>query len=154
MKNTSLVTATSDDIPAINEIMRLSKGYWGYDDSFLNSYMKLLTIDQEYLVRNILKLLQHNGETIGFFSCLYEKGVFELHHLFVHPNYIGKGYGRILWNACCKIAAEMGVKEMIIWSDPHSEFFYIKMGCLKIGERVSPLVTNRYIPLMSYKIKK
>lgn len=50
-------------------------------------------------------------------------GLFELDNFFLHPNFIGKGIGRMLWHACCQEAKNQGKKEFIIWSDPNAEKF-------------------------------
>ena len=58
-----------------------------------------------------------------------------------------------MWDACCQEAKKQGENEFIIWSDPNAENFYLKMGCQKIGVRESPMMPNRYPPILKYKIK-
>ncbi|HVE45045.1 MAG TPA: GNAT family N-acetyltransferase [Gammaproteobacteria bacterium] len=70
----------------------------------------------------------------------------------LHPDYIGKGVGRMLWHACCQETKLQGRNEFIIWSDPHAENFYLKMGCEKIGVRQSPMMPDRYPPILKFNL--
>lgn len=90
---------------------------------------------------------------VGFYSfCINDDNLLMLDHFFLHPDYIGKGWGRKLWEACCKTVVELNKSEFILCSDPHAEFFYLKMGCEKIGVQQSNLCPTRYLPILKYQI--
>ena len=73
-------------------------------------------------------------------------------NFFLHPDYIGKGWGKKMWELCCADAKQMGKTEFIIWSEPNAEKFYQRMGCIKIGERPSPMMPDRRPPIMKYTL--
>jgi hypothetical protein len=45
-----------------------------------------------------------------------------------------------------------GVNKFILWSDPGAETFYKKMGCIKIGVKKSPMMSDRYPVIFEYEI--
>ncbi len=147
--------AKSSDITSINALKRAAMAYWGYDDEFLDKFIEVTGITKDYLDKNITKLLYMGNELLGFYSFKFiEEGRIELNDLYVHPDYIGRGFGNKLWAACCKKARELDKNEFIIWSEPHAEDFYLKKGCAKIGTRPSVVVPNRYPSVLKYKITK
>ena len=68
----------------------------------------------------------------------------ELDNFFLHPDYIGQGIRKIMWERCVESAKSHKDPFFILWSDPNAEGFYFKMGCEKIGARKSPMMPNRY----------
>lgn len=152
--NIEIRNAKLDDIGAINHLLRLSKAYWGYDEKFIKQFMKKFSVTADRFQKTTTILFYVDGKMVGFFGFLVDENeMLELDNFFLHPNYIGKGLGQKLWDACCNTARELGRNEFIIWSDPHAEHFYLKMGCEKIGERESPMMLNRYPPILKYKIQ-
>lgn len=146
--------AQYEDLEAINQLLRLSKGYWGYDKNFMDCFMQLFNINPEYLNNNITKLLYVDEKLAGFYSFVDNDDQFELDCFFLHPNFIGKGLGLTMWLDCCKTAKEQRKLEFIIWSDPGAESFYQKRGCVKIGTRQSPLMSDRHLPLLKYQLSE
>jgi len=152
--NMTIRDANNLDIPFINEIMRVSKAHWGYGTAFMDVFMEKFSINEKYLAENTTKVLSQNEHIIGFFSfAFHDDQSLELYHFFLHPDFIGKGFGRDMWNACCLVAQELGANEFTLWSDPQAELFYSKMGCEKIGVKKSPLMENRYPSIMRYKLQ-
>lgn len=143
--------AKPDDLSMINDLMRVSKAHWGYDEPFLDRFMEIFSITEEYLDESTTKLAYDTSELIGFFSFIHKEGCFELDNLFLHPDHIGKGMGNKLWKLVCETSQNYKQMEFIIMSDPNAEQFYVKMGAEKIGLRPSPM--NRHVPVLKYKIK-
>ena len=148
-----LKDAVFSDLNEINILLRLSKAYWGYDEGFLDRFMKKLGITHSYMEKHNIKLFYIDECLAGFFNfSINNDNLFELDNFFLQPNYIGKGAGRKLWDACCQVAVEQGKDGFIIWSDPNAENFYLKMGCEKIGVRQSPMMPDRYPPILKFKL--
>ncbi|OGT36614.1 MAG: hypothetical protein A3F11_01245 [Gammaproteobacteria bacterium RIFCSPHIGHO2_12_FULL_37_14] len=146
--------ASVDDLNQINALLRVSKAYWGYDNHFLDRFMDKLGITHAYMQQNVIKLFYVDDHLVGFFNfCFNSDGLFELDNFFLHPDYIGKGIGQMLWHACCQEVKKQDANEFIIWSDPNAEKFYVKMGCEKIGVRQSPMMPDRYPSVLRYKVK-
>lgn len=146
-------TPTLNELEQINQIVRLSKGHWGYDEIFLNRFMENFSVTKEYLERNTSRIACIYEQLIGFYSfSIQADGSLELDNFFLHPSQIGKGLGRKLWVAYCDTAKELGKHEFTLWADPNTESFYLKVGCEKIGVRQSPMMPDRYPPVMRCKI--
>lgn len=148
-------TATINDLNLLNELLSLSKAYWGYDKVFMEKFMDELSVKSHHIDSELTKLCYENDKLVGFYTFVFnDDHALELENFFLHPDYIGKGLGRELWDICCKNAQELGQNEFIIWADPYAENFYIKMGCEKIGVRKSSMMPNRYPPVLKFTIVK
>lgn len=153
-----LVCANKSDIKAINELMRKSKSYWGYDEEFINKFMRHFQVTPASFDKSITKLLYDKQDTgsqnlVGFYSlCADPNNHFELVDFFVHPNFIGKGFGKKLWIYLLETIHKLGKQEFIVWSDPFAEGFYEKMGCEKIGTRESPMMPGRHPAVFKYSL--
>jgi N-acetylglutamate synthase-like GNAT family acetyltransferase len=151
--NLAIKKAIEEDGEKINKLIRQSKAYWGYDDIFMDKFMALFGMTPEHIKNTHTFLFNKDESMIGMYSFFKnEEGRVELEKFFLHPDYVGKGLGRQLWIACCNTAKELGVTEFILWSDPSAENFYLKMGCEKVAEEESPVMPNRYVPIMKYTI--
>lgn len=152
-RNMTVRRATHSDLQAINEVMRLSKGHWGYDAAFMDAFMEKFSVNEDYLAQNTVRVFCQESALIGFFSFIvHSDHTFELDLFFLHPKQIGKGIGKVMWQECCRVAKDLGAKEFTLWADPQSEPFYAKMGCEKIGVKKSPFMPDRYPPVMRYKL--
>lgn len=132
----------------MSEIALCSKAYWGYDSDFIEACRDALTISEKHISSNLVYVLEDSSKIIGFFSLTINNVKNELDSLFIKPEYIGKGYGRLLWNSIIRIAKEAGITEFTIDADPNAEEFYIKMGAIRIGEVNSTVFVNRTLPLL------
>jgi streptomycin 6-kinase len=145
--------ATLNQLDNINQLIRASKSHWGYDEKFLNQYMEITSITQDYLEKNTANMLYLNQEFIAFYSFTLDADeILTLDKFFLDPHHMGKGYGRKLWQACCDTAKYLGKTEFIIWSDLNTETFYLKLGCKKIGVKQSPIRPGIYPPILRYKL--
>ncbi|PCI39739.1 MAG: hypothetical protein COB50_00740 [Thiotrichales bacterium] len=149
----SIRDAKELDLNELNVVMRNAKEYWGYDELFLNRYMEHFAITPAYCASATTKVLIINNKICGIYSLSINKNDQpELDNIFIHPDYIGQGYGKILWQDICKTAKAKGWSILTIWSDPNAQGFYETMGCYKVGERRSPtsVASNRITPVMEY----
>jgi streptomycin 6-kinase len=145
--------ATLSDLKKINDLVRISKSYWGYDKAFIDKFMGILGMTAEHFPHTHTFLLIVDTNLAGLYSFfITEDDILELEYFFLHPDYIGKGLGRKLWESCCQTVQILKKKEFILWSDPNTETFYTKMGCHKIEEKESPIMPNRSIPILKYVI--
>lgn len=72
--------------------------------------------------------------------------------MYIHPDYKGKGYGKILWEYVIEKANELGLKNFTIDSDPNVKGYYLKMGAQLIGETPSTVFKGRLLPLLKYDV--
>lgn len=83
------------------------------------------------------------GKPVGFalyfenFSTFLGRTGIHLEDLFVDPDHRGKGYGKRLFQAVCKIAAERGCQRLewtcLNWNQPSIDFYHY-MGAVPLNE--------------------
>jgi N-acetylglutamate synthase-like GNAT family acetyltransferase len=146
--------ATQQNLEFLNDIMQCSKAYWGYDADFMKTFIKNFGLTSDYIDQKNTFVASSDNGTIGFYSfSITSDNQLELDNFFLHPNYIGKGFGREMWNYCTAMAKNYNVPSFVLWSDPNAEKFYQRMGCIKIGERQSPMMPNRYPSIFRYELQ-
>jgi len=144
--------ARVDEAPLLTELTVRSKCYWGYDASFLADARKEL----EFLPNKFepdfhVYVLQECGQIMGFCSLIPRNHeAIELHDLFIEPEHIGKGYGKLLWEYSVKLARELGFARLFLTADPNAEPFYERQGAVRISENESPVRSGRKLPVMEY----
>ncbi len=145
--------AISSDHQILTEITKKSKAYWGYSDEQIENWSQFLTVTQGYINENIVYKVIIEDKLAGYYSFLYqdEKTV-KLDNLFVLPEYIGKGFGKILMNHFLLEINKTIVNKIILNSEPNAELFYAKLGFIKIGE-IETSIKNRFMPVMELNIK-
>jgi len=144
--------ARPEEASKLTELTVRSKAHWGYDDSF----MERSRADLEFQANKFLPdfhvyILEADGEPLGYCSLIsVDSNTVELHDLFIEPRHIGKGYGKELWNYAVNLARTMGVSRLVLTADPNAEPFHARQGAVRIGEKTSPVASDRRLPVMEY----
>jgi len=145
--------AISSDHQILTEITKKSKAYWGYSDEQIENWSQFLTVTPTYIETNLVYKLTIEDKLAGYYSFLYEdETTVKLDNLFVLPEYIGKGLGRILMNHFLLGIDKTIVDKITLNSEPNAELFYTKLGFIKTGE-IETSIKNRYMPIMELNIK-
>jgi N-acetylglutamate synthase-like GNAT family acetyltransferase len=140
----TLVSAEPSDLEKINSLMVASKAHWGYDEAFMKKFREQDAHDAESFAGSILRLAYCGNELIGFFGFIGHENEIELDSFFIHPRYIGKGYGRKLWQHCLATMRELGYNSFFILTDPYATGFYSNMGCVEIAREPSTTAPGRF----------
>ena len=144
--------ARPEESAMLTELTFRSKAHWGYDDSF----MERSRADLEFQAGKFLPdfhvyILEAEGEPSGYCSLIpVDTNTVELHDLFIEPRHIGKGYGKQLWDYAVNLARTLGFGRLVLTADPNAEPFYARQGAVRIGEKTSPVGSDRKLPLMEY----
>ncbi|PFO83539.1 GNAT family N-acetyltransferase [Bacillus cereus] len=144
-------TASLNEANELSHIALISKATWDYSEEFIQACKEDLTIMDDYIMNNYVYVLESEGIKIGFFS-FQRKEEDALDFLYLHPNYKGKGYGKLLWQSVVEKAVELGMKCFTIDSDPNAKGYYMKMGAKLIGETPSTVFKDRLLPLLRYDV--
>jgi predicted N-acetyltransferase YhbS len=89
------------------------------------------------------------GDPVGFYALVGGGSVLELEHLWVLPEFIGRGVGRALFEHAIRKAASLGAEALRLEADPNAEGFYRRMGARRAGENVYEIEgQSRVLPLM------
>jgi len=152
MKEFQIRPARPDESPALSALCQRSKAHWGYDAEFMRLSEASLTISPA-LIETGRVIVAEDGALLGMASLApLGDGVYDLLHMFVDPNAIGRGVGRALFAAICTRARDEGAATLSIMADPHAEAFYLRMGARRIGEAPSESVPGRMLPMLEFDL--
>lgn len=130
-----------------------SEAHWGFDEEFMDLYRIIYCVTPEILSENTAYVLEEEGQLIGFYIVIQEGYLGEVEYFYIKPKYIGKGFGRILWNHMIEVCDFLGILELELITSPEAVDFYVKMGAV-IVKHVPSQVDSRSIPMVRYKIKR
>ncbi|MFG2987913.1 GNAT family N-acetyltransferase [Streptomyces sp. NPDC048257] len=120
--------AEAEDLTGL--VMR-SKAHWGYAAGFLAACADELRIRaDDVTARRVVVAENGRGEVLGVASLEGTPPLAALGLLFVEPSAIGQGVGRLLYRDALQRAVELGVRRLVIDSDPHAAGFYRAMGAV------------------------
>lgn len=138
--------ATIKDLSRLNQISVASKAHWGYPKEWMEHWMDDLILTEAEVNSYGIMVLELLSEIIGFCAIVEEAGYYEVMHLWLLPNHIGKGYGKVLLDTSI---AKFVSKKKPIWTlaDPNAELFYTKQGFVTFDKRES-FPKGRFLPLM------
>ena len=144
--------AIPSDHEILTQITKKSKAYWGYSNEQIEDWSPFLTVTEEYIETNSVFNLMLDNQIIGYYSFFHEsENSIKLDNLFVLPDFIGKGFGKLLMNDFLVRLQDLSVQKVVLNSEPNAESFYIKFGFVKIGQ-IETSIKDRYLPIMQLKI--
>jgi len=153
MDRAILRAARPEEGERLTELALRSKAYWGYDAAFIDACRPSLTITALKIATHPYYVVEESGEVVGFYGLKPSSdGEVELDYLFVEPQGIGKGHGRLLFEHAVATARQQGYARMSIESEPYAEAFYARMGAVRIGQRESTAKPGRFLPLLSLRL--
>ncbi|MDQ8141582.1 MULTISPECIES: GNAT family N-acetyltransferase [Chryseobacterium] len=147
-----IIKANTHDYRVLTDITKKSKAYWGYSDEQMRKWSDLLTITEEYIQNNEVYKLIINQSIVAYYSYFeIEKNSVRLDNLFVSPENIGKGYGKLLMNDFILKIKKSEAQRIILDADPNAQKFYESFGFVKIGE-IETSIKDRFLPIMELKL--
>ena len=146
--------AGPDELEAITALAIRSKAYWGYPDEFMAALRPELTFRQADLddPRTCVEVLEVDGRLIGAIRMRRRTELAYLEDLWVDPEAIGHGYGRLGYERACEIGRGWGKGVMELEADPFAEPFYLHLGAVRVGMSPVTVVPGRAVPLMRYAL--
>jgi GNAT superfamily N-acetyltransferase len=154
MNGITIRPARAGEGPVLSALCLRSKAHWGYDEAFLRQSEASLTIDAELIATGLVLVAEDaDGRIAGMASLApLADGVFDLLHMFVDPEAIGRGAGAVLFRAIAALARTRGAKRLSILADPNAAAFYTRMGARRIGDAPSDAIPGRMLPLLEYEL--
>lgn len=138
--------ARAEDLPELNRISLASKKYWGYPEQWLMHWKEDLTVTERHLKEQFLMLVANEDQILGFIAISENKDHYEITHLWVKPEHIGRGYGRSLVVKALKEYCR-NRHPVFVTADPNAEAFYKKLGFETVGQEES-YPPGRTLPVM------
>ena len=142
----SIKPAKSNDASKLSDIASISKAHWGYPQEFVEPCRDDLMIDPADCVKGLVFLAEADKSILGFYRISGEAPSGVLEDLFVDPQFIGTGVGKVLLRHAMKSARGHGMTSLEIDSDPYAEEFYIHLGATRIGQVESSSMPGRFLP--------
>ena len=144
--------SNKEDSEILTVITKKSKAHWGYSDEQMNIWSELLTISESYIETNSVYKFIVDDKIIGYYSYrIAGEDTVKLDNLFLLPDFIGKGFGKVMMHDFLMRLKNTTVKNIMLDSDPHAENFYAKFGFVKTGQ-LETSIKDRYLPIMELKL--
>ncbi len=138
--------ARGAEAAALAELAVRSKGHWPYPPEFLARFAATLGMSAEVIAANEVWVATRDDGLRGFVTLLHRGDRTILDDLWLEPDEIGRGTGRLLFDHARTRAAVAGAR-MLEWdADPYAAGFYERMGGVVVGMVDSPL--GRPLPRM------
>jgi GNAT superfamily N-acetyltransferase len=150
---TTLRRARPDEADVLSGLAMAAKAHWGYDEAFLDSVRDELTFSPDDVAARHVVVAELDGTVIGFYSLGGTPPAGELEDMWISPDRIGTGLGRILWQDAMAAAASAGFEHLDIDADPFAEGFYLRMGAERIGEVPSGSIAGRTLPRLRVRTR-
>jgi GNAT superfamily N-acetyltransferase len=130
-----------------------AKRSWRYPEKLIRLWKGDLTIGPEFLIRHPVYCAARGTRVVGFYAISGTGAERELEHMWVDPQHIGTGVGRVLFTHLLKQLRSLGVRRLRVASDPNAEGFYRAMGCRRVG-RVPAKPAGRSLPLLVFRLEQ
>ena len=140
--------ARRGEAAALSALALSAKAHWGYDAAFLARARPDLEVSEAELARLGVWVAEEGSALLGFSALDAQSDPPELVALFVAPAAMRRGAGGALLARALAAAADAGIGEVVIESDPNAEPFYLAQGARRIGERRAG-TTGRTLPLLA-----
>jgi len=143
--------ARPEEAEALSRLCVRSKAHWGYDAAFMALAGPAVRVRPEWIGRG--DVLVAGDAPLAVSAITRSEGdEWDLALFFVDPPAMGKGVGRVLFNAMTDLARRRGAKSLFILSDPGAAAFYERMGALRLGEAPSDAIPGRMLPTLRYTL--
>jgi len=142
-----------EDAEELTKVVIASKKHWGYPDRWFDLWKDELLITAESIRSREFYVGRNRKEVVFIYSVQHiSEKKYELEDCWVAPQYIGKGYGKVLFKHLESTLESLDCRKLVIVSDPNAEGFYLRMGAIRIGEEASK-IKGRVLPILEYEIK-
>lgn len=143
-----IVAARGADCQRLSAIAQAAKAHWGYPAAWLEAWRPELTFQPGHLEAWDVFAARCQGTLQGVYALSVDGDRAELEHLWVHPEHMGQGIGRHLWDHAVERARRTDAARLEILSDPNAAGFYARMGAIHVEDRSCPVLAQpRHLPV-------
>jgi GNAT superfamily N-acetyltransferase len=146
----SIRPARVEEALTLSELCVRSKASWGYDEAFMALARDPLKVSPEQIAAgDVWVATAADGSVAGVVALgpSEEPNTLDLDKLFVEPERIRTGVGRVLLTHAFIEARRRGASRLTILSDPYAAGFYQRNGGRRIGDAPSDAIPGRMVPL-------
>lgn len=140
------------DAEKLTSLTLKSKAYWNYAEEQIEKWRPELTITAAYIDKNEMYKLIIDDQLIAYYAYFrLDKGKVKLDNMFITPEFIGMGYGKLLMMDFMNRVKPSGYTKIMLDADPNAKGFYEKLGFSAVG-RIKSSMSNRFLPVMEKNI--
>jgi len=144
--------AIKSDSPDLTELTIRSKAHWDYSKEQINDWRDDLTVSESYITENEVYKMSNGNLLIGYYSFFnVNDAEVKLENLFIEPQFIGKGFGKLLMTDFLERAQKTKCDCITLDADPNVEQFYQHFGFRTIGQ-LETTIKNRFLPIMKLSL--
>jgi len=131
----TLRPARDTERDVLDDICFRSKAHWGYDAAFMEHVRAHIRVHLDAVKHGrVWVAVDSSDQPLGVVEVdPVDEDTADLTLLFVAPQNLRRGIGRVLYEKARALARQLGVRELIIDSDPQAASFYATMGATRIG---------------------
>lgn len=112
-----------------------------------------LTFNADNLASMRMQLAEDETGHVGFAAVsMIDETTATIEAMFIEPDRIGAGVGRLLFDWTVKTARGDGATVMMIEADPGAAAFYRHMGAVDAGEAPSGSIPGRMLPMLRLEL--
>jgi ribosomal protein S18 acetylase RimI-like enzyme len=149
----SIERAFPEQAVELSKIALEAKSHWGYPRHWMEMWRPQLTFGPEYFEEYESWVAVKDGRPIGFYTLEEKNGNAWLENLWILPEYMGRGVGKMLFLHARDLSRQRGYRLLQLEADPNAAGFYKKMGMYKIKERHYDIDGRpRILPTMELKL--
>ncbi len=146
--------ARESDLAALSALCFRSKAVWGYDAAFMEACRAELTLAPSDLQDSSVQVAEIGGFIVGVVQVAMSGAAASLEKLFVSPDAMGSGAGRLLFEWSVEAARQSGARTLVIDSDPGAADFYRRMGARDAGRAPSGSIPGRLLPRLEFDLSR
>ncbi|WP_322490125.1 GNAT family N-acetyltransferase [Chloroflexus sp.] len=146
----TITRAQPAEATTLQQIAIAAKSHWGYPSHLIEAWAATPIITAAAIERDVVFVARSETTLIGWGRLLVEQTPAVLEDLWVTPAWIGYGVGRLLLRYAIAICRERGSTQIELDADPNALGFYLRMGGVVIGERISEW--NRPVPRVRFNV--
>ncbi len=140
--------AQRHEAEALVALSHRSKAHWPYDVAFLARVAPLLVLTATEIARDEVHVLEVDGRVAGWHRVSLHDDRAELEDLWLEPEHIGAGWGRVLFEHAVDVAHSHDAMALEWDAEPYAQPFYERMGGVEIGRVASAAEEGRTLPRM------
>ena len=134
------------ELAALSALCQRAKAHWDYPADMQAAFRDELTLRPADLEQDAIMIAEDKRGIAGMVQ-LSKRGEHAiLDKLYIEPDRMGEGAGKMLYVWACRIARENGASDLLIDADPNAAAFYERMGAVRQGTAPSGSIPGRQLP--------
>ena len=117
-----------DEGERLREIAIAAKGHWGYETDRVREWAAMGDFSAAGLQQKDCYIAAVEGRAVGWAAAIDRGEVWWLDDLWVEPEWMGQGIGRLLFRHAAERGRQAGAARMEWEAEPNALGFYNKMG--------------------------